>query len=320
MTSSTGKPRHLTLAQWAQIEPDVTAIWDEFLTRTRTRPDRDPGLFNTLARYLAWCRFEQGHNVSRMLLRREAVAYYIQAALPGRTAKTRATYRGHLHSIGNAVLPAQLAPAQAERIPQRHASTPYTEHEIGRLLAWANSQPTVTARANANVLLALGLGAGLSYRETNHLRVKHLLIDANGIVITSPKDGRLIPLLAEWEDLLATAVDGLGPDDFVFRPGRIDSRRALTNAASDFIARTRMPHDGPSGYRLRATWIVRHLVHRVPFDILVRAAGLKEAVTLSRYLDHVPDAEHDAVRALLHARINADRRRPARPDPASEAP
>lgn len=306
-----GKPKSLNTEQWEEIQAFVETTCQALYDDPANRGRRDPGYYNLVARYCGWLRFEQGHELDRMLFSREMVSYYVATALGHMTDKSRASYRSQLFAASQSLLPASMSPTPTEDINQRKASEPYDERDVARMVSWANGQPTEHLRRNANVILVCGLGAGFKMRETNALLGRHVHSDEYGIVLTSPADGRKVPLSAKWEDVFRTTLTDLdGEDDFVFRPGRIHSQRGLTNAGSDFLGTTKMRQDAPDAYRLRATWIVRHLVARVPFDVLVRAAGLKEAVSLARYLQLVPEAEFEGVRELLrYANNDRERRR-----------
>ncbi|MGO1542897.1 MAG: hypothetical protein ACTHXA_00995 [Gulosibacter sp.] len=74
----------------------------------------------------------------------------------------------------------------------------------------------------------------------------------------------------------------------------------MVNAGSDFLGRTNDPTRRPDAYRLRATWIVTHLIAQAPTDVLLPAAGLKEAHSLAYYLKFVPQPDEREVRERLH--------------------
>ncbi|WP_460801807.1 hypothetical protein [Microbacterium sp. GXF6406] len=305
----------MTDAQWAQIRDFVDQVCDDLWAHPANRGRRDPGYYNLVARYVAWARFAEGYELDRVLLfGRDMVSFYIATAIPHVTEKTRASYRSQLFAASAALLPASMTPSPIEPIQQRKATTPYTNDEVEALYRWANGQPTQHLRRNANVILALGLGAGFKMREINALTTRHIHVDNEGVVVTSPADGRQVPVRAEWEEIIETAAEPLDEGEFLFRPGRIATKRSLTNAGSDFLATTHQRENAPNAYRLRATWIVGHLVARVPFDVLVRAAGLQEAASLYSYLPLVPEAEFVAVRHMLRAQTFLDRRLRAVPD------
>ena len=297
--SNRHRPRGLSDAQWAALAPVHADIWETYAERTKRAVLSDPGAPNTLARYLSWAIVTMGYPGDATVMQRALISYYIEHQLPGLSDRTRATYRSQLTSISDVVVPAHLGPPQHEFIPRKPSVEPYSPAEVALLRQWANTQPTSIGRRNANVVLALGLGAGFNSREINRLRVRNVLVDADGVVVQSAKDGRLVPVRAEWERVLVDAIDQLPRDAFVFRPGRIESRRALANATSGFVTRSTSAHLAPNPYRLRVTWIVEHLRDRVPADILARACGAMGGESLTKYLKYVSPADAAHARALL---------------------
>lgn len=295
-----GKPKACTEAQWSEIKDFVNEMATEWLAYDPRKAWH--GTVNLIGRYVAWAYFRQGYPLERVVFRQENVNYFIATALEGRTEKTRSSQRSSLYAVGRVVLPRKYVSPVPEKIAQRAETEPYSETEQLAFAMWANTQPTEQSREHALVILALGFGAGLNMRDINHLKVRDLHIDDAGVVV-SPRDGRFVPVLRQWETVLIEAVHGLTPDDYVFRPGRIDSPRNLHNAGSDFLARTKDPKLRPNAYRLRATWIVTHLQAQVPVDVLLPAAGLKEAHSLAYYMKFVTTPSEQEVRQRLRGSV-----------------
>lgn len=300
-----GKPYACSDAQWEEILPFVESVLATVLASPRSRSRH--GLVNLVARYIAWGRFQRGYPLETVVFRREAINHYVATVLADLAPKTRTGYRSMLHLVSDIVLPPNLVRPAGEVIPNTTDNAPYTDADVTRLVAWANGQPTQNLRRNSNVILALGLGAGLRLREMNRVLIRDLTIDDDGVVIDvgGPAKPRVVPVLAEWENVIIDAADGLKPDDYLFRPGRRTSKKMLDEATSSFLRRTKMQADVPNPYRLRNTWVVRHLVHRVPLDVLSRASGINDAQSLMRFLPFVPECELDAVRAMLRGARNA---------------
>ncbi|MGO1542896.1 MAG: hypothetical protein ACTHXA_00990 [Gulosibacter sp.] len=210
------KPKACSQQQWDEIKNFVNEIATEWLAGKNRETWH--GVVNLTGRFVVWAYFKQGYPLERTLFRQEIVNDFIASALEGRTEKTRATQRDSLFAVGRVVLQRMFVAPEREKISQRVETEPYTEAEQIALGMWANTQPSEQSRENAFVILALGLGAGLNMRDINHLKVRDIHVDDAGVVVT-PCDGRFVPMLRQWERIIADTVKPLRTEDYVFRPG-----------------------------------------------------------------------------------------------------
>jgi integrase len=175
---------------------------------------------------------------------------------------------------------------------------PYSKKQIEGLWVWAYGQPRDADRRDAITLLAGCLGAGLTGRELCDLRVRHVHIDDDGVVLdVSGARARQVPVLSEMRRHFVTVTNDADPDAFLFRP-----RRNVTskNTASNFIGRCAPSGLPLSTQRTRVTWLVGHLRRGVPINALMKAMGIDDFSAIARYLEHVPDLPEDAYRSALH--------------------
>lgn len=295
-----GCPYSCDAETWQVVRPFVDGILAQCAANPKTA--RRAGIENLVARYAVWAHRERGYPLDVEMFRFEAINHYIATELPTHTEKTRASYRSLLYAVARTVLPARFVEPPREKLGNHSLAAPYTPEEVLDFHAWATGQPTAHRRRNAGVILALGFGAGLRLREMNLIRLRDVTIYGDGaVIIRVPDDGRTVPVKADWESLIDEAAGALGDDEFLFRPGRIASEKQLREATSMFLRTTKMPERAPNPYRMRNTWLVDHLKGRVPFDVLVRAAGLKEAKSLCHLAEYVDEAEFADVQRMLRA-------------------
>ena len=94
---------------------------------------------------------------------------------------------------------------------------PYSNDDLVRLRAWANSQSTEQQTRRARAVLAFGAGAGLQPHDLLSMTAGAVVRDDNVVIAHVPgNDARTVPVLAAWEDMALQAADGLHPDDKVF--------------------------------------------------------------------------------------------------------
>lgn len=298
-----GCPLGCTEETWQVVLPFVDGILARCAENPRTA--KRAGIENLVGRYVVWAHRDRGYPLDVEMFRPEAINHYVATALDGKTDKTRASYRALLYAVARTILPARLIEPPREKLGNRSLSAPYARDEVLDIHAWAMGQPSEHLRRNTGVILALGFGAGLRLREMNRVRLRDVSIFSDGaVVIRVPDDGREVPVTAEWEALIDQAAGDLGEDEFLFRPGRIESEKQLREAASLFLRTTKVQSMAPDPYRMRNTWLVEHLKNRVPFDVLVRAAGIKEAKSLYNLMEYVPEADREDVLRLLRATAN----------------
>lgn len=170
--------------------------------------------------------------------------------------------------------------------PTSMKNNPYSEDEIRLLHGWAKSCSTERSKTNAHVLLALGLGAGLRGCEVDTLTVKDVERTRAGLVLHPSgyrgAPARYVPVHADYEKFLETAISGLGEDDFVFLPG---ARKVGAKPASDFVKRMRTPRVAVTLSRMRTTWIVGLMGAHVPESAICEASGLSDLQHYAQYRD-----------------------------------
>ena len=267
--------------------------WDvigEFITSAVTDTAAATGreersLYPAAVAFVLWCWQSRGTPLDRKrIFRRATVEEFIHLAMTRYTKGSRATHRATLWLMIEALNPADLN--RSRRPISRSAPTkPYSAPEVAALYSWAAAQGTEHRRRDAVALLALGLGAGLAARELLGVRVRDLDTRTGRIqVIVWEGRPRVVPLRPDWERPLRRILDDLQPEHWLFRPGRLT---ATSGQVTDFLLRARTDLDvRPS--RMRATWLLDHLLSGTPPQELLRISGLKNLAALDKLAIFTP--------------------------------
>lgn len=291
--------------QWAQIAGFVRAAVTD-CHRGTVYSARE--LFKATTPLVAWCFWTAGLELDREeIFHPEVISEFIARGTPQWSRPTAANRRSQLMRMSELLLAHPTRPVRLPAMWAANPSQPYPQAEVVALRSWAGGQTSQYMVVNCSVLLALGLGAGLSAAEVCEVRLGHLHVDAEGVLVeVVGKRARLVPVLADWEPVLVSLSEtaAIRRDLYVFRPQRTTSNK---NTISNFVAKTNAPRVHPSLLRMRATWIVTHLAAGSPVKPLMAAAGVESLEALTRYLRFVPDVDVAAYRAAFRAAQGASR-------------
>ncbi|KQV05051.1 hypothetical protein [Leifsonia sp. Root112D2] len=251
-------------------------------------------LYPAAVAFVLWCWQSRGTPLERPRIFRRAVAEeFIHLGMKDYATGSRATHRAALWLMIDTLNPAEVP--RRRPIPRSAPTKPYSQGEIAALHSWAITQGTERRKQDATALLALGLGAGLSTRELLGVRVADLDLHDDGIkVIVWESRPRVVPLQHEWQQPLNRILNGLTSSDLIFRPGRASP---ASGQITDFLTRARTSLDvRPS--RMRATWLLQHLIAGTSLQELLRISGLKHLAALDKIATFVPKTG-DAARSSI---------------------
>lgn len=281
---------------WTTIGDFVRAAVDDCDGLT---PYEASNLMHAASHLVHWTWRVAGLPLERDVVFRPAVVQeFIARGCSFWSPSIRGNRRSQLMRMSELLLGPDLAPVRGEPLPNPDPSSPYSPAEVTSLRSWANGQSTSFRVVNANVLLALGLGAGLSNSEIVGARAEHITVDTDGVLVeVTGKRARVVPVLAEWESVLADVADAVMRADMpLFRPR---CSRETQHLISNFVS------DGQKGrvravpQRMRATWLVTHMAAGTPVVPLMAAAGVDSLEALTRYVRFVPGVDRGEVRRRL---------------------
>ncbi|TFB91463.1 site-specific integrase [Cryobacterium sp. HLT2-28] len=294
MTNSDYEP-NLNLAVWNEVKRFVL---DSVADAADGTPYTEAELKVAASRIAAWTWQTAGLPLERgVVFRRDVVARFIAVGCSTLKPASRGNLRSQLLRMSEVLLDPREVPRRLAALESSEPAAPYSGAELISLRSWASTQSTPARRANAWVLLATGAGAGLAASEIGELRVGDIRVDGNGVLlVVTGERPRVVPVLREWEQVLADRTRTLGPDRFAFRENHAAN---YPNLIANFIDRSQVVGVKPKSQRLRATWIVRHLDAATPVVPLMQAAGIESLEAMTRYVRFVREVDDGEARTRL---------------------
>jgi hypothetical protein len=178
--------------------------------------------------------------------------------------------------------PGIAAPPRVAPVGHKAVSDPYTKEEMAIITRVARNQQSPGVTRQLAFVLGACRGAGAGASELRALRRKDVEDRGEiGVFITLGEGAtkRTIPIRREWEAQMRRGIEGLSPSSLAL--GTVRNRR---NIAGEIIDRTvalgkSCPHIEAG--RLRTTWIAELMSEAIPIQVILNAAGLKGARTLT---------------------------------------
>lgn len=245
-----------------------------------------------LSREAAWAATNGIPLTLEELLSADRIEKFVNTGLSGLSDSSRASVRSRLRRVAARL---QVDPSFAlpkAVLGHRDVAPPYSTAEISIILSLIKMQPPV-ARAKLAVSVALGLGAGISATDLRDLHKSHVIDHGErGIEIRVPGTRpRTVWLLPAYEKLLRAGIQTVKPTQHVLGRSAIAKNTISDLYAQATAADSRI--DIAQG-RLRNTWLAYLMIQPIPLSVLLPAAGLSSARTLTELLPFVlPDGEVD---------------------------
>ncbi|MGL6236126.1 MAG: hypothetical protein ACRC20_12370 [Segniliparus sp.] len=285
-------PRKISPDVWTVIAPFVRSTVTDFAAICVRAVDYS---LPPTTRLVAWCH-NQGYPLERaVVLDRHTIALFVEDYYKVRTLRTRRNIRSALMRIGRVLVP-EAYPQPLPPIAKSPVAAPYTTAEQAALRSWARGGRTTYRREQSALLLALGIGAGLTRADVEHLLVKHVTVDQDGVLIdiVGGRHPRMVPMLRDWEQAVVDVVNsGRDPDTYLVLPRAKSRSKNLTNTHKVYGA------GAPSTIRMRATWMAAHLVNGVPIKAFLDASGIGNLESAERILSILPDPDPVVARRAL---------------------
>jgi hypothetical protein len=247
---------------------------------------------HALSHLAVWCLAQGMPLTWDVVLDPDTVERYICVGIP--KSRSRGTYRALLRRLGPLLTTKAPWEPRPEAVNRRHVAAPYSPDELDLLWRDALHQGTSTRQRAGQALIALGAGAGLDGRWCTLVAAVDV-IRRDGIVLVRAGEpmARQVPVLARWEGVVCDLAASAG---FL-----VGGHSLAKNRASNLAMKFQVGHGHPavSAARLRATWLVHHLVVGTRLPELMRAAGLSGVTVLSDLLADVPVLEDEQAAAML---------------------
>lgn len=210
---------------------------------------------------------------------------YIRTGMTSSEDHQRAERRRRLLALATNANPGPDVPAKLTPIGHSAIKPCYSPIELATIVRVAHVQPSEARQRDLAIVVALGAGAGVDSVDLRRLRKKHIEdLGVRGILIhvQEPRP-RVVPLRAGLETLLREAVTDLADEQLLL--GHKEDRRNTAARATERAALYKVPHIEPA--RLRATWLADLMTDAIPLAVILQAAGLKSARTLSELQAHL---------------------------------
>lgn len=211
--------------------------------------------------------------------------------LKGMADKTRNDYRSRLRNVAKQVNPGITSPISASAGHQS-VKPGYPSGDEAAIIRTALRQRNVEVRRRLCAVVGLSGGAGLDAADFRGLQ--RCMVDDRGeggifVSVKGTKE-RVVVVRRDYEELVRIGVAGLKADALVIGTGKSDR-----SAASKVIDQAEVFDDvvAIEVARLRSTWISWLMCQRVPLRVLLQAAGLRSARTVSDLLPTLPAVPGD---------------------------
>lgn len=281
------RPEDVSDEVWGIVAPVFTDVMSKSKIVERSRFVR---ACSVTAHFLVWC-----HTTGRDL---DVETVFMPDVVEGwLTSQTELsspavqTYRSRLRSLGSTVNQFWPMPAEGTGSTRKQVDPPYTATEMELIVMAANGQPSATLRQQLQAIVGLCAGAGLGSEDLRALRRKHVELTDNGILVRVPgRRERTTVVLEEYEPMVRNAIEGLRANTLV-----IKEREDRSNVTGHILERATTSPKCPdiSTYRLRTTWLTLQMRRKVSLKVLMSAAGLETARTLSGLVKYVDQADPD---------------------------
>jgi hypothetical protein len=276
-------PRFVPDDTWQAIRDDVLAIFEATEYRTLEFWKRR---CSEVCAYLAW-RHETGQPTSPdATMTFTAIDEYFVQGYTG-TKESRNSVRSRVRKLAEQANPAINAIPQPV-FTHNAVKPPYSPEEEARICRAVLRYREGPLRPKLCLIVGLSCGAGLDSSDFRLLGYEHITdLGEKGIRVDVPgTKARTVWARAAYEDLVRA---GLG--DGSKKRGRVIGGRATDrNSVASIIDNAKfygsVPHIEVG--RMRSTWLVWAMHRNLPLPVILEAAGLKSARSLTDLIDHVP--------------------------------
>lgn len=243
-----------------------------------------------LSNYLAWRHRQHLPIDVDHAMTHEAIDAYFLHGMGTYAERVRGDYRSRLHSLASRVNPGLTAPTitTSGYVSIRPGYTPAEEAVIIRV---ALRQRLPHQRRQLCAIVGLCGGAGVDPRELSHMDRSHIddRGEHGGIWVTIPGDRpRTVVVRRDYEPLVRAGITDLPADALLV--GRTRGRSGNISGAVDDAE---VFEDCPriEARLLRTTWLTWLVTNRIPLNVILDAAGLTSARTLTDLIAALPPSE-----------------------------
>jgi len=250
------------------------------------------------AGYLAWDNFRKhcsdvaalvswaqaaGHDTDwQALMAHSAIHEFSCVPVEGMSENHRAHRMRRLKTLATRVNPGASAPPKPAPVSHRAVQNPYTNEEMSAIVRVVRNQPSGVIRRQLCAVVGVCRGAGAGSFELRPLTRSHFTdLGDDGILVRlgAGASERVVPVRYEWESLVRDGLEGLRGKALVL--GTKQDRRNIAARVVDsaVILGTDAPRIDAA--RLRSTWLADLMTDAIPIQVIMHAAGLKTARSIT---------------------------------------
>lgn len=281
------KPLGVADAEWQTVAGTVHSIMERSQLKNLNTFDKH---LRVLAGYMLWRHQHGRSHLPVEALTFVAIDEFFRGGLEGRSERTRDEYRGRLRMLAQRVNPGESAPPRLVTSGRHSVRPGYSASEEAAICRVVQRIVAPKPRRSMCAIVGLSAGAGLGSEDLRPLIRAHIEDrGVQGIVVNVPgRNGRRVAVRREYEDIVRVGLEGLSPSSLVL--GTKVNRRNVTGNIIDGSGIIEKVPD-ISTARLRNTWLSWLLVNQVPLKVVLDAAGLASAQTITDLLDTLPDVD-----------------------------
>ena len=169
----------------------------------------------------------------------------------------------------------------------RRCSRPYTDTEMAAIARIVRTQPSPIVARKLAAVVGLCRGAGASAADLRTLKVRDVAdLGDDGILVTlgAGDTTRTVPVRRDYEAMVRRGIAGLAPRTPVVATSGAHNTVNHICAGAVALADNAPPIEAS---RLRTTWIAELMTEPIGLHVLLAAAGLKSARTVTSIAAHL---------------------------------
>lgn len=279
-------PRFVPDDTWQAICDDVRAIFEATEYRTLEFWKRR---CSEVCAYLAW-RHETGYPTSTdTAMTFPAIDEYFVDGYAG-TKGSRNSVRSRIRKLAEQANPAIRAIPEPV-FTHNAVKPPYSPEEETRICRAVLRYREGPLRPKLCLIVGLSCGAGLDSSDFRLLGYEHITdMDEEGIRVDVPgSKARTVWIRAAYEHLVRAGLGDGSQNRGRVIGGRSTDRNSVASVLDNAKFYGNVPHIEVG--RMRSTWLVWAMHRNLPLPVILKAAGLKGARSLTELIDYVPDIE-----------------------------
>ena len=282
------EPDNCDAVTWEAVRPVVRDVMERSGTRGAPAFRKQLGV---LVVYLRWRHSEGLDLTPTASMTFTAIDDFYRRVGDGFRKTTRNDYRSRLRLLAQSVNPGVDAPPTVT-LGHRPVRPAYSEADAAAIRRVALRQRRPHIRRQLCLIVGLAMGAGLASSDLRHLRTQHVIDEGDdGIRVEVPGDRpRTVWVRVDYEELVRVGLEGVQPGHLLI--GKKADRKKVTGTVLEQADLYDFADLDVA--RMRTTWMSWLMTQPVPLVVVMHAAGLETARTLTDLAQQLPVSQFGA--------------------------